>query len=85
MHRVFATNDKSKTELQINSDYTLISNFAVLSEVQVETLIAYVRKAVRYCGRVAVLVLPEEFGNLPQEILDNTEVIDLTNSALSVV
>ena len=85
MHRVFVTNDKSKTELQINSDYTLISNFAVLTEVQVETLINYVRNAVRYCGRVAVLVFPEELGNLPQEILDNTEVVDQTKLNLSVV
>jgi hypothetical protein len=84
MHKVFVTNDKSKTELQIRDDYTLISNFAVLTEVQVETLIDYVRNAVRYCGRVAVLVLPEELNLLPQAILQNAEVIDQTKPNLAV-
>lgn len=81
MHAIFITNDKFKTELQISSDYTLISNFSVLTDAQIKKLIGYVRNALKYSGRVAVLVSPKEFAHLPDAIIQNAQVIDQTTSA----
>jgi hypothetical protein len=79
MHTVFVTKSKPETELRAKPDYSRISNFADLSKVQIETLIANLRNGLKYCDRVAVLVSPDEFQTLPQQILDNAEVVDLAS------